>query len=154
VGDGDGLEDLQARARAHGVEDRIRFVGRVGSDEVDHYIAAMDVALSTQSNDAVGAVRTTGKLPLYLSCGAPVLATHVGEAIDLLAPLGWTVPYDGVVDPGYPARLAAVIGDWAQDPAAMARRREEALALSRSAFDRDEMRARLRAVIDPLLAPG
>jgi hypothetical protein len=151
VGDGDGLPALEARARALRVHDRCRFVGRVGSGEVDEFIGAMDVAISTQSNDTVGAVRTTGKLPLYLASGCPVLATHVGEAIDLLGPLGWTLPYEGVIDRAYPARLGAAIAALEADPDGASHRREQALELSRSAFDAAEMRERLRAVISPLL---
>jgi glycosyltransferase involved in cell wall biosynthesis len=147
VGDGDGLDELRARARRLGIEGRCRFVGAVPSTEVDEYVAAMDVAISTQSNDVVGAVRTTGKLPLYLACHRPVLASHVGEAVDLLAPLGWTLPYDGVVDPRYPQRLADAVGRWSAEPEVMAQRRRQAAELSRSAFDVDEMRARLRDVL-------
>jgi glycosyltransferase involved in cell wall biosynthesis len=152
VGDGDGLPQLQARARELGVHGRCRFVGRVASQQVDTYIGAMDVAISTQSDDTVGAVRTTGKLPLYLAGGCPVLATHVGEAIDLLAPLGWTLPYEGVVDRAYPARLGAAITAWEADPGGAGRRREQALELSGRAFDAAEMRERLRSVITSLLA--
>lgn len=149
VGDGDGLPELRERAASLGVTERCRFVGRVGSAEVAEYIGAMDVTLSTQSNDTVGAVRTTGKLPLYLACHRPVLATHVGEAIDLLAPLGWTLPYDGVVDPAYPARLAEAVESWAADPDAMARRRRQAEELHRRAFDPVVMRERMRSVLAP-----
>ncbi len=148
VGDGDGLPELTEHARSLGVMSRCHFVGSVSPVHVGEYIAAMDVAISTQSNDVVGAVRTTGKLPLYLACRCPVLATHVGEAIDLLAPLAWTLPYDGVVDRFYPRRLAEAIGRWADDPPAMARRREQAAELYRRAFDPEIMRARLRSVLD------
>jgi glycosyltransferase involved in cell wall biosynthesis len=151
VGDGDGLGELQQRARTLGVLSRCHFVGRVRSAQVAAFIAAMDVGISTQSNDIVGAVRTTGKLPLYLACHRPVLASHVGEAIDLLAPLGWTVPYEGVVDPMYPRRLAEKIEGWAADPEKMALRRGDAGELSRRVFDPVVLRGRLATVIEHLL---
>jgi hypothetical protein len=44
----------------------------------------MDICLSTQTNDVVGWVRTTGKLPLYLAAGRYVLASRVGEAARVL----------------------------------------------------------------------
>lgn len=148
VGDGDGAPTLRARAAELGVADRCRFVGAVPTSEIADWVGAMDAGISTQTNDAVGAVRTTGKLPLYLACGCPVLASDVGEARRLLGPLGWTIPYRGVVDRGYPVRLAAAIDRWAEDPAGAAARREEARALAREAFDPREVAARVSAVVD------
>ena len=152
VGDGDGLPWLEHRAMELGVAERCRFVGRVDAARVAHFVSAMDVGLSTQSNDRVGAVRTTGKLPLYLACGCPVIASHVGEAGRLLGPLGWTLPYQGVVDRAYPGRLAERIRDWAEGPQErQTERRQLALHLSRTAFDPGEASERLLAVLEQLL---
>lgn len=105
VGDGDGLPRLKKRAQELGVADRVVFAGRVPYEELPEYINAMDVCLSTQTNDLVGRVRTTGKLPLYLACGRVVLATRVGEAARVL-PEEMLIPCQGVIDPDYPRRLA------------------------------------------------
>jgi hypothetical protein len=149
VGDGDGRSWLERRAFELGAADRCRFLGQVDSGQVARLVSAMDVGLSTQSNDMVGAVRTTGKLPLYLACGCPVIASHVGEAARLLGPLGWTLPYQGVVDRDYPSRLAERIRSWADEPQAQqTQRREQAIRLSRAAFDPAEARRRLRFVLD------
>jgi glycosyltransferase involved in cell wall biosynthesis len=147
VGDGSGLAQLKARAHALGVADRCRFVGRVDDNRISEYVSAMDAAISTQTNDLVGAVRTTGKLPLYLACGCPVIASHVGEAALLLGPLGWTLRYDGVVDRAYPARLAQRLKAWQADSAGAAERRRGALAMAVAAFDVETMRARLDDVL-------
>jgi GT2 family glycosyltransferase/glycosyltransferase involved in cell wall biosynthesis len=147
VGDGSGLEPLRARAAALGVDGRCRFVGRVPVDRVSAYVGLMDAAISTQTNDVVGQVRTTGKLPLYLACGCPVLATHVGEAAALLSEHGWTIPYSGVVDRTYPARLAAAIETWRLDPGGEAARRRTALEIVAREFDASVMRARLAELL-------
>jgi GT2 family glycosyltransferase len=147
VGDGSGLEPLRARAAALGVGERCRFVGRVAVDRVGAHIGLMDAAISTQTNDAVGRVRTTAKLPLYLACGCPVLATNVGEAAALLGRHGWTLAYDGVVDRSYPPRLAAAIEAWRLDPDGAPGRRRTALEIAAREFDRETMRARLAAVL-------
>jgi glycosyltransferase involved in cell wall biosynthesis len=152
VGDGEARPDLEKRARELGVQERCRFAGFREEALLPRLIGTMDVAVSTQTNDAVGAVRTTGKLPLYLACGCPVLASDVGEARRLLGPLGWTIRYDGVVDRAYPGRLAARIGEWAADRDGAPRRREQALAIAREAFDADAVRARVGRVVDDLLA--
>jgi len=152
VGSGEGIEILRARAAELGVSGRCVTVGPVPSDEVATWIGAMDVALSTQSNDDVGAVRTTGKLPLYLACGCPVLASHVGEAARLLGPLGWTLPYQGVVDRTYPRRLAGRISLWASEPARMRERRQTARRLYERAFNENAIRGRVLELLDAPVA--
>jgi glycosyltransferase involved in cell wall biosynthesis len=106
VGDGDGRARLEARARVLGVLERVQFVGRVEAAELLPYLLAMDVCISTQSNDTPGWVRTTGKLPLYLAAGRYVVATDVGEAHRVLPEVGCLLPYAGVRDDEHPARLA------------------------------------------------
>jgi glycosyltransferase involved in cell wall biosynthesis len=138
VGDGSGRKWLESHAHELGVADRCRFVGAQPSDRVSGFIAAMDVATSTQTNDRVGQVRTTGKLPLYLACGRPVIASHVGEAACLLGPLGWTVPYEGTTDPRYPLRVARKLNAWPRDPNSAAEQRAAALRLARQWFDTDK----------------
>lgn len=152
VGDGTGLEPLRRRAAALGVADRCRFVGRVPAEEVGTYIGAMSAAISTQTNDLVGQVRTTGKLPLYLASGCPVIASDVGEAATLLGPHGWTLGYAGVVDRSYPRRLAAAIEVWRRDPMGEPARRRLALRIAAESFDPGEMRMRIAALVDRLTA--
>lgn len=105
VGDGSGVAHLQARAAALGVGDRIRFLGRQPFEALPDLLAACDVCLSTQTNDLVGRVRTTGKLPLYMASGRYILASRVGEAVRVL-PAEMLIEYNGTIDPDYPGRLA------------------------------------------------
>jgi glycosyltransferase involved in cell wall biosynthesis len=105
VGDGTGAEPLRRRAKELGVADRLVMPGFVPHSAVPPYIAAMDVCLSRQSNDAVGRSRTTAKLPEYLACDRYVLATAVGGAADVL-PREMLLPYRGAHDPLHPRRLA------------------------------------------------
>lgn len=106
VGDGDGRPILENRVQKLGIADRIVFTGQISYDELPQYLSAMDVCVSTQSNDLVGMVRTTGKLPLYLALGKYVIATDVGEARRVLPGVGCLLPYDGVRDAAHPRRLA------------------------------------------------
>lgn len=106
IGDGDGRKILEQRSQELGVRDQIVFTGTLPYEQLPEYIAAMDVCVSTQSNDLVGMVRTTGKLPLYLACGRYVIATDVGEAQQVLPGIGCLLPYQGVRDDHHPARLA------------------------------------------------
>jgi glycosyltransferase involved in cell wall biosynthesis len=106
VGDGDGRQVLEARANKLGVSSQVMFTGQLAYQEMLRYLTIMDVCVSTQSNDAVGMVRTTGKLPLYLAYGKYVIATDVGEAQRVLPNIGCLLPYEGVRDDCYPVRLA------------------------------------------------
>jgi Glycosyltransferase len=106
IGDGPGKEILARRAEELEVSSQILFAGSKPYAELPQYIRAMDVCVSTQSNDLVGMVRTTGKLPLYLACGRYVVATDVGEARRVLPGIGKLLPYTGVRDETHPPRLA------------------------------------------------
>jgi len=151
VGDGPGRAYLERRAVELGVLERCRFVGAVHGESALRFIGAFDVGISTQTNDRVGAVRTTGKLALYLACGCPVLATDVGEARRLVGPLGWTVRYDGVVDRAYPERLAARVRELADAPDGAENRRAEALSLHAREFDPTVVRQRVHTALSALL---
>lgn len=80
VGDGDGLARLKARCGELGLDEVVEFTGWVPYDQLPALILRMDVCLSPQTNDVVGRVRTTGKLPLYMAAGRFILASRVGEA--------------------------------------------------------------------------
>lgn len=116
IGDGPGRPILERRAEELGVLSQVRFVGTKPYAELPRFISAMDVCVSTQSNDIVGMVRTTGKLPLYLACGRYVAATDVGEASRVLPGIGRLLPYDGVRDEEHPGRLADLLKELCQAP--------------------------------------
>lgn len=105
VGAGSGRARLMSRASELRLADRVQFPGNVPHVDVPRYICAMDVCVSTQSNDAIGRSRTTAKLPEYLACDRYVLATAVGGAADVL-PDEMLMPFEGVRDANHPRRLA------------------------------------------------
>lgn len=115
IGDGPGRSWLEAHARAHGVIDRLTFAGRIPYEDVPLYLQLIDVALSTQTNNLAGRVRTTGKLPEYMAAGRFILASRVGEAAILL-PEDMLLDYQGEVDPSYPSSLAREIRRLHSDP--------------------------------------
>ncbi len=105
IGDGDGRSWLEKEARRYGVMERVTFCGRIPYPDVPLYLRVLEVALSTQTNNLPGQVRTTGKLPEYLAAERFVLASRVGEA-ELLLPDSMLVEYQGEVDAEYPRKLA------------------------------------------------
>ncbi len=152
VGDGPGLERLRRRAAELGVAERIVFTGRVSYERLPALIAAMDVALSTQTDDLVGRFRTTGKLPLYLAAGRFILASEVGEA-KLVLPGSMRVPFAGTSDPGYPGRIAervrAVAGDRARLDVVAEQRR-----IAAERFDYSVLGERVRRIVERLSGGG
>jgi hypothetical protein len=105
IGGGDGIDHLSHRIAELGIGEMVTMLGPIPLVSIDKYVRILDVCLSTQTDDLVGWVRTTGKLPLYLLNNRFVLTTDVGTASWVL-PASMRVPYYGVVDPGYPFRVA------------------------------------------------
>lgn len=108
IGDGTGRPWLEKLATQLRVRDRVTFLGRVPYDTVPAHLRLFDIALSTQTNNLPGQVRTTGKLPEYMAAGRFILASRVGEAARLL-PESMLLDYSGEVDGAYPERLASRI---------------------------------------------
>jgi glycosyltransferase involved in cell wall biosynthesis len=119
IGDGSGMDWLRAEADRLGVRDRVVFAGRIPYADVPVHLRLFDIALSTQTNNLPGQVRTTGKLPEYMAASRFILASKVGEA-ELLLPPEMLVPYDGEVDPQYPRRLAGRIRSLVTQPSLLA----------------------------------
>lgn len=149
IGDGSGVAVLRERVRQYGIESQMLFVDRVPYAQVPEYLSALDVVLSTQSNDVVGQVRTTGKLPMYMASGRYVLATDVGEA-SLVLPEEMRVPYEGVVDPAYPQRLAERVEQLLARPERLLAG-EALVAVARARFDYAVLGARVREVLERIL---
>jgi glycosyltransferase involved in cell wall biosynthesis len=149
IGDGSGVPHLKARCREWGIENRIVFLGHVPYKDLPRYLNLIDVCLSTQTNDLVGQVRTTGKLPLYLAAGRYILASDVGEAARVLKP-EMLVSYEGVKDDQYPHKLAARIEDILAHPELL-KRASENVALARKYFDYSLLAERAADVIDRVI---
>jgi glycosyltransferase involved in cell wall biosynthesis len=149
IGDGSGLPELKRQCAVRRLEERIVFMGRIPYDDLPPYLNLMDICLSTQTNDIVGQVRTTGKLPLYLACGRFVLASAVGEAARVLPP-DMLVPYNGTKDCDYPDRLAGRVQSLLEAPDRL-QQREASVGIAQAHFDYDVLAARLRQTIQRLL---
>jgi glycosyltransferase involved in cell wall biosynthesis len=149
IGDGTGVPVLRKRANECGVIDQIVFAGRMQYSELPKRIQAFDIALTTQTNDVIGNVRTTGKLPLYLAAGRFVLASRVGEAARILPP-EMLVDFAGSADPGYPAKLADRVCDLLARGTDFSFR-PECVRLAREHFDYDKLAPRVEWVLNRAL---
>jgi glycosyltransferase involved in cell wall biosynthesis len=120
VGDGDLRPGFEARARASGVGDDIRFLGRVDDDELARTYRAGSVVVlpSTTREEAFGVVLAEG-----MASGCPCIASDF-PGVDAVVKSG-----DGIlVPPGDVAALARAIASVVGDPERQARMSEAALA--------------------------
>lgn len=150
VGEGNGLERLQARARELGVSDRLVTPGRIAHEDVPEVLGALDAVVWTQTPDDAGRCRTTLKLPEYLASGRFVIASDVGEARRSVNGNGRRIPYAGGRDPRYVAGVAETIRELAGDPSLSAR----GLAGRESArrFDWERVAAGFCGIVERALA--
>jgi glycosyltransferase involved in cell wall biosynthesis len=95
---------LRQRARARGVEDSIRFLGFVASDELPGIYRAADVVVLCS--------RATDGISGFEGFGLVLLEAQASDAIGD-APGGW------LVDDGSASGVAAALGDALLDPAAV-----------------------------------
>lgn len=150
IGSGSGIARLKARCREYGIEDRVLFLGHVPYQELPRYLNIIDVCLATQTNDVVGQVRTSGKLPLYLATGRYVLASEVGEA-SLVLNQEMLVRYEGVKDEQYPHRLSERVRAILHDPQRLTRGAGN-VAVAKEFFEYSRLAERLSRVIDAAVA--
>lgn len=152
IGDGTGIPELKARCREYGIEEKMLFLGYVPYEQLPRYLNLIDVCLSTQTNDLVGQVRTSGKLPLYLAAGRYVLASEVGEAAFVLK-REMLVKYDGVKDQQYPQKLAERIQTILAAPERLADATGN-VALAKEHFEYSRLAERLGGIIETVLSNG
>ena len=146
IGDGDGISHLKERAKRYGIEDKILFWGFVPMEELGEKLSLIDICLSTQTNNIVGQVRTTGKLPLYMAAGRYILASDVGEA-SIVLEKEMLVPYAGTKDDSYPEKLANRINALLARPERISSHAGE-VTRAGAAFDYSRLAERMRAIID------
>jgi len=92
VGDGYLRDQLVARARGLGLEDRVIFTGSVPHAEVPLHMAAADVCVAAFEDSEVTRCKSPLKIAEYLASGKPVVASGVGEVSTMVGEAGLVVP--------------------------------------------------------------
>jgi glycosyltransferase involved in cell wall biosynthesis len=147
VGVGDGVAFLRQKARDYGVEERVIFTGWIDHGSLPRYVNLMDICLSTQSNDLVGQVRITAKVPEYLACGRYIIASDVGGAGRFVKDSGLLIPYRGVKDERYVAYVASHVRKIFGDRSIL-RAGLNGIATAKKYFDYAVLRPELQRVIE------
>lgn len=152
IGDGSGITHLRSLCEQYGIQNRVSFPGRVPYDELPAQLKRVDVWLSTQTNDVVGQVRTTGKLPLYLAAGRYVLASKVGEAA-LVLDEDMLIEHQGPINIEYVQKLAHRIASLIDDPEKLARGSEN-VSLAKTQFDYAVLAEKMAELFDRSVPPS
>jgi glycosyltransferase involved in cell wall biosynthesis len=79
VGGGEDLAALERMATTLGIEDRVRFIGRVLPEHVPAFYAIADVVVDPVHDDRVAQARSPLKLYESLALGTPVVTGDVGD---------------------------------------------------------------------------
>lgn len=141
VGDGPLRGDLEARATALGIGDRVRFLGL--RTDVPRLLAAMDLFALASLNEGMGRV-----LVEAMAMGLPVVATRVAGIVDVVR--------DGesglLVPPQDPEGMAAAIVALLRDPGLRRQMGEAGRRGVVPGYSVETMVARLRALYRETLA--
>jgi len=148
IGFGPEEEAIQRAAVAHGVEDRVRFAGRVPHAEVPVWLASADlVVLPSEQVEGLGVV-----LLEALASGTPVVGSRVGGIPDIIA--------DGVTgllhSPGDPEDLAAACVKLLGDPELQLRTTQAGRLLVETSFSWERISVRFDEIFRRLTSrpPG
>ncbi len=147
VGIGDGVPFLRQKAREYGIEKQIVFRGWVDHDGLPRYLNLIDICVSTQSNDLVGQVRITAKIPEYLACGRYIIASDVGGAREFVRESGLLLECRGVKDDAYVESIASHVKRIYRDRSILLDGLN-GIETARKYFDYSVLRPELRRVID------
>lgn len=92
AGEGPDLVTLRAVAEAHGVDERVRFLGAVPHGELPVVLSAADVFVLPTASEGLANAWVEA-----LACGTPVVTTPIPGALELLTDPAWgrTVERDG-----------------------------------------------------------
>ena len=148
VGEGPLEPELRQRVRSRGIQERVRFIGRVSDEELPAYYQASDLFVlpSIAKTETFGVVQVEA-----MAAGLPVVSTNLPTGVP------W-VNQDGVtglvVPPGDPDRLADAINRLIGDDALRGRFGGNAAARAQELFAHDRMIHAFRDLVEQLvLAP-
>jgi glycosyltransferase involved in cell wall biosynthesis len=84
AGLGDGLPDLQAKAEALGIADRVIFPGWIPREQVSLYVAATDIAVNPYRDTLINRSKCAVKGVIAMAMGKAVVSTRVGQNLEYI----------------------------------------------------------------------
>lgn len=96
LGFGDCYDELRARTTQLGLDDHVRFTGRVDLPEIRRYLRTASIGLSPDPRSPFNEVSTMNKTLEYMACGLPVVAYDLRETRVSAGDAAWYAPDDDV----------------------------------------------------------
>ncbi|MGE3179307.1 MAG: glycosyltransferase, partial [Vicinamibacterales bacterium] len=145
AGEGPLEASLRARAAAHGLASRVRFLGRVTDEALPALYRAADLFVlpSVAYTETFGVVQVEA-----MAAGVPVISTDLPTGVPWVNAHGVS---GLVVPPGDAAALAAAIGRLTRDPLERAALARGAAARAQALFSRSRMIASFRALVEQVV---
>ena len=149
-GIGPDEEMLRALAKRHGVEERIRFMGQIGHEEMPLMLRACDIFIRPSRSEGMG-----NSFIEAMAAGLPVIATQEGGIADFLfdavrnpdrEPTGWAVR------PNTPEDIAAAVKNILENPELVERVRKTALTMVVERYDWKGIAANMRTLFQELFS--
>ncbi|MCG2712662.1 MAG: glycosyltransferase family 4 protein [Candidatus Omnitrophica bacterium] len=84
VGGGYRLEELKTLAAVLDIDEHIIFTDSVAHQEVPLFMAAADIAIACFEDNDITRCKSPLKIAEYMACGKPIVASNVGEVINML----------------------------------------------------------------------
>jgi glycosyltransferase involved in cell wall biosynthesis len=110
-GRGDAEPAIRARVARLGLENRVRFLGRIPIEDVPAAVAAADIGLAPTRRDRFTDVSLSTKVFEYAAMSKPVVVTRL-PLVEQMFPVGTVRTYEA----GDAASMAAAIAAVADDP--------------------------------------
>jgi glycosyltransferase involved in cell wall biosynthesis len=79
IGSGDSFEDLRRLATQLGLDEAVRFTGRIPDEEVEEILSAADVCVGPDPKNPLNDLSTMNKIMEYMALGKPVVAFDLKE---------------------------------------------------------------------------
>jgi glycosyltransferase involved in cell wall biosynthesis len=148
VGDGARREELEARARDLGVQDLVRFTGRLPKEQIAPLLRTVDACLIHLEKSPLFTTVIPSKMFEAFATAKPVLLGVDGHAREILEEAGAGLFFE----PGDAPALLAAVERLRSDPAACARMGREGLRQVHETYNRDRLAAAYLEIVSRVAA--
>ena len=146
IGYGEDADRLKAYVDENDLGDYVRFLPHMERTELRKYICSVDFCFSSISKDDIFKMVVSVKILEHLSCGKFVVGAHNGPFFEDLEKRGFAV----FAPAGDEAALAKLLQRMIEQPPPKSERKDPR-SFIRENFSLEQMRARLRALFEPIV---
>lgn len=147
VGSGRAQADIEEAAKARGLSDRIKFLGRFPVERMPSFFRGAHALLVSLRDDPIFAMTIPGKVQTYLASGVPLLAMLNGEGARIIEEAGAGLTCPAGSGALLAERVRELMALSAEQRAAMGEKGQEYCSRE---FDRDKLMSSLETWMSEL----